>query len=478
MPDTLKEKTARGLLWGAFNNGAQQLLNAIFGIVLAWHLTKADFGLVGMIMVFSAVAGIFQEGGFISALNKRKNITPDDYNSVFWFNVVVAATIYAVLFFAAPYIAQAYREPLVTPLARYVFLGFLISSFNTTPRAYLFRNLMVKQTAIISFTALLISGIVGIAMAIGGCSYWSLATQNVVYAVVVTILSYHYSKFRPRLRFSFRPIREMFGFSSKLILTNLFNALNQYVLNVLFALFYTKVQVGVFSQANKWNLMGSSFVTNMLQGVAQPVFTKMGTEADQLRALRKLMRFTAMLAFPAMLGLSLIAGEFIVWLLGEEWRESAAILSLLCLWGACQPFSSLFGNLIISRGRSDIYMWVTIALFLVQIVAMVATQSFGMAHMLRVFVGVNAVWMFVWHFFVYRQLQYKVVDFLRDLAPYLLLSAALYVAVYFATCNVNVLLLRLIAKVVLFAVAYCLVLWFSGSVIFREGINYLMRRHK
>jgi O-antigen/teichoic acid export membrane protein len=124
MPDTLKEKTARGLLWGAFNNGAQQLLNAIFGIVLAWHLTKADFGLVGMIMVFSAVAGIFQEGGFISALNKRKNITPDDYNSVFWFNVVVAATIYAVLFFAAPYIAQAYREPLVTPLARYVFWGF------------------------------------------------------------------------------------------------------------------------------------------------------------------------------------------------------------------------------------------------------------------------------------------------------------------------------------------------------------------
>ena len=158
MPDTLKEKTARGLLWGAFNNGAQQLLNAIFGIVLAWHLTKADFGLVGMIMVFSAVAGIFQEGGFISALNKRKNITPDDYNSVFCFNVAVAATIYAVLFFAAPYIAQAYREPLVTPLARYVFLGFLISSFNTTPRAYLFRNLMVKQTAIISFMALLISG--------------------------------------------------------------------------------------------------------------------------------------------------------------------------------------------------------------------------------------------------------------------------------------------------------------------------------
>lgn len=73
MPEqSLKEKTAKGLLWGGVSNGIQQLLNLIFGIFLARLLTPADYGMVGMLTIFTAIAGTLQESGFTVALVNKK----------------------------------------------------------------------------------------------------------------------------------------------------------------------------------------------------------------------------------------------------------------------------------------------------------------------------------------------------------------------------------------------------------------------
>ena len=187
--ESLKEKTAKGLLWGGIANGLQQVLNLVFGIVIAQKLLPSDYGLVGMLAIFSAVAGALQEGGFISALNNRKNVTHADYNSVFWFNLLVSISIYAVLFLCAPLIARFFGEPELTALARYLFVGFVITSLNIAPRAYLFRNLKVKENSLIILFALFLSGIVGVLMAVNKMAYWGLATQTIVYVSTITILT-------------------------------------------------------------------------------------------------------------------------------------------------------------------------------------------------------------------------------------------------------------------------------------------------
>ena len=180
--ETLKQKTAKGLFWGFINNGTQQLLNLFFGIFLARLLTPADYGMVGMLTIFSLIAGSLQESGFIAALaNKKeithddynavfwfsitankKEITHDDYNAVFWFSITVSFCLYWILFFCAPLIADFYNQPELISLARYSFLGFFIASLGVIPGAYVFRNLMVKQKALATVLALIFSGTTGV----------------------------------------------------------------------------------------------------------------------------------------------------------------------------------------------------------------------------------------------------------------------------------------------------------------------------
>ena len=154
---SLKEKTARGLLWGSISNGLQQLLNLVIGIFLARKLSQDDYGLVGMIAIFTALGATLQEGGFIAALNKRKNVVYNDFNAVFWTSLGIGLFFYLLLFVCAPLIAKFYHQPQLTALTRYVSLAFVISSFSTAPRAYLFRNMKVRETSIMTITALVAS---------------------------------------------------------------------------------------------------------------------------------------------------------------------------------------------------------------------------------------------------------------------------------------------------------------------------------
>ena len=177
--------------------------------------------LIVIIVLSAAIAAALQESGFISALTNRKNATHVDYNSVFWFNISVSAFLYVILWFSAPLIVKFFGDPELLWLSRYAFLGFFFASFSITPRAILFKQLRVKEQAIIGVIALLISGVVGITMAFMGMSYWSIVTQAMVYVTVVSILSWKYSGFRPSRQFSIQPIKEMFGFSCKLLITNM-----------------------------------------------------------------------------------------------------------------------------------------------------------------------------------------------------------------------------------------------------------------
>ena len=476
---SLKEKTTRGLLWGGFSNGMQQLLNLVFGIFLARLLDRSDYGMVGLLTVFSAIASALQEGGFISALTNRKNATHRDYNAVFWFSLLCSVTFYIILFLCAPLIARFFGIAELVPLSRLLFLGFVISSLSIAPRAYLFKHLKIKETTIISISALCVSGVVGITLAANGFAYWGLAVQSLSFVSVITLLNFYFSRWRPSLHIDFRPIREMIGFSSKLLVTNLFNILNNNLFSVVLGKFYSPNEVGDFTQANKWNGMGHTLITNMINGIAQPVFTSIADDRErQLNVFRKLLRFTAFISFPAMFGLSLVSKELIVITITEKWLSSAAILQLLCVWGAFIPITGLFSNLVISRGHSSVYMWNTICLSLLQLTAACAMYSFGLEWMLRVFVAIHIGWLLVWLWFVHREIGLTLKHLLKDISPYLLLSALLTVLAHYLTRSISNLYLSMAVKVVGVAAVYTLVLWKLQSVIFRESVQFLLKRSK
>ena len=477
--ETLKEKAARGLLWSGLSGGIQKVLNLLFGIILARMLTQSDYGMVGLLTIFSEVAGTLQEGGFINALNRRRTVSNADYNSVFWFSALTGLTLYCLLFLSSPLIARFYGIDELTALARYVFLGFLITSLGIASRAYMFRNMMVREGAVISISALVASSTTGIVLAANGFSYWGIATQSIVYNLLSTGACFIVARWRPSMNINFGPVREMFGFSSRLVLTTLVNIAKGNIITILLGKMYTPTDVGNYTQANKWNFMGWSVISSMTSSIGQPVFARTADDpARQLRVLRKLLRFTAFVAFPAMFGLGLVSHELIVLLLTERWTDAAALLQWLCVAGAFLPISTVLVNLLISRGRSDVILRCSIVLTILMLAGMIAAAPQGIGAMAAVYVAMHVGETGVWFWFVRRETGLTAANMVSDLSPYLLLSLALVAAAAMVASPIDNLYARLAVKVVFVAAGYCLTLWAFRSKIFLESVNYLIKRWK
>ena len=398
---SLKERTAKGLFWGGLNNGFQQLLGLIFGIILGRLLSPSEYGMVGMISIFTLIGTALQNSGFRNAIANLKHPTHNDYNAVFWFNIIVGCSIYVILYFCAPLIALFFHNEELIPLCRYAFLSIIFSSLGTAQSAYLFRNLQVKEQAKAGMTAVIISNIVGVTMAWKGFSYWALATQTLVYILLNSLLLWYYSSWRPTFHVDFTPLKEMFKFSCKILATTILTHINNSVLNILLGRLYTPKEVGDYSQANIWSSKCYYLLQGMVDQVAQPLFTVVTEERErQLHILRKLVRFIAFLSFPMLFGLSLVSHEFILVTIQEKWLVSADYLQILCIGGAFIPIYTVFSNLIISKGKSGTYLLITLALCVCQILAMILLYPFGILTMIMAYTLISVLWVFINHFFV------------------------------------------------------------------------------
>ena len=222
----LKRTAAKGFLWSGLSNTVCQIMSLFFGVFLARVLTPDDYGPIGMLAIFTAIAGSLQDSGFVIAIANRKNVTHDDYNAVFWFNILISMFMYAVLFACAPLIADFFNQPLLVSLSRYHFLGFVIAGFGIAPSSYLFRELKVKQRSIALMLAISISGITGITLALNGFSYWGIATHSITYMLVRTIAYWYFTPWRPSFKVNFAPLKYLFAFSYRLLITNLFQRFN------------------------------------------------------------------------------------------------------------------------------------------------------------------------------------------------------------------------------------------------------------
>lgn len=474
---TLKEKTAQGLLWGGLNSGIQQLVGLAFGIVLGRLLAPSDYGMMAMISIFSLVATALQDSGFRTALTNIEHPKHEDYNSVFWFNIIMASSLYVILFLAAPLIGEYYHTPRVVPLCRYAFLSIVIASLGTAQSAYLFKHLRAKQQAEAGALAVIVSSLTGVGMAFAGMAYWSLATQGLVYVGINTLLQWHFSPWRPSIHsITFAPVRRMFRFSCKILATTIMTHVNNNVLNILLGHYFTPRDTGNYNQAYQWNTKCYSLVQSMVAQVAQPVLVSLnGEEGRQKDVFRKMMRFTAFITFPLLFGFGLVAKEFIVTAIGEKWLASAQLIQILCISGATMPLSTLFSNMIISKGRSGTFFWCTFTLGLVQIATMLVIWPMGIRTMVIAYTLLNTSWLLVWLFFVRRLIGYGYWMFFCDVMPFALAAAGVMGVAYVATMPLSNLIALLISRFIIAVVLYYVVMKMARVKILAECERFVKR---
>ena len=462
------------MYWGFLSSSAMQLLNLVIGIFLARLLSPEEYGIVAMLAIFTLIAGNLQDSGSSVALINIKDIKHNDYNAVFWFNTGVSLLLYLLLFLSAPLIAGFYHQPCLVPLSRFLFLGFIFASMGIVPNAVLTRELRVKEKAIVSLLALLLSGTVGVVMAFKGFSYWSLATQQLLYNVIICIGRYYFARWVPSFKVDFTPVKQMFAFSYKVLITAVLTTINNNMLTVVLGRLFPAASVGNYNQANKWNTMANQLVSNTIAQVAQPVLMRVNDDQErQRRVFGKMMRFTAFLAFPAMFGLSLVAPQVILIAIGEKWIDSIPLLQILCISGAFIPMYTVYQNLFLSMGKSDYYMWLTISQIVIMLAAVMACHSMGVKAMVVAFACISILWLLVWQVFASRLIGYRFMSMMRDLMPFLFIAIAVMGLTWLVTMPVSNIYLLLIIRVIVALLLYVTVMKLSRAVIFKECMDYL-----
>ena len=475
--ENLKEKTAKSIAWGAINNGTAQVLNLIFGIVLARNLSEADYGIVALITIFTTLAGCLQSAGFSQALANLKPPTFRDYNAVCWFNILAGFSMYAILFLCAPLIAYFFKQPLLTDVSRLAFLAIPLSALGIVPNAKLWIELRNRELAIAAIVSLLLSGSTGMWLAFHDYGYWSLVWQQIIFIGSSTLIKYGFTRWMPKLPVDFTPIKQMFGFSSKLLLTNILTVVSQNVQTFIFGKLLPINTVGQFSQANKWNTMGHSFISNTMAQVAQPVLTNADNEEGrQERVFRKMLRFTSLICFPLMFGLALVAHEFIIVTIGTKWEPSVILLQLLCIGGAFIPLQTLYQNLIISRGRSDSYLRLVALQIVLQIVLTLSLASLGITAMVAAFSALNVLFTACWHYALQRIHPLPALDVLKDTMPFALIAAVVMLATHYATLSITSLWLLLLTRIIVAAALYFMVMRLLNVTILKECLQFIRKK--
>lgn len=479
---SLKQKTAQGLIWGGFSNGVVQLLQAVFGVWILNIITPEDSGKVAALVIFSNIASVLQESGFTAALANKREPTHEEYNAVFWFNVIVGIALYIILFFTAPFIADFYHEPVLCPLGRFAFLSFVFSCFGTAQRAYLFGHLMVKQTSIMQMASIIISGIAAVCMAYAGWAYWGLAAQSLVYVACITFFAWYFSPWRPTLHIDLGPAWKMFGFSSKLLVNSLAFQFNNNAFGVLLNRFFPGGHIaGIYDNARKWDDRAISTIGGMVQGVAQPVLRDAaGGESRLIPAFRKMLRFTCFVSFPCLLGLALIAEDFIVLLVGEKWHASANMLSLLCIYGAFSPVVTLYSNLVISRGRSTINMVIGLVNCALVWGGIIVLHAFGhnLTSMVIFYVSLNIAWLLIWQACTRRLIGLRWWHAFKDIAPFFVFSLGVMTLTWWLTSELNISWTRMFLRIVIVIILYIGSLWLARAQILRESIDYIFHKKR
>jgi O-antigen/teichoic acid export membrane protein len=308
-----------------------------------------------------------------------------------------------------------------------------------------------------------------------------------MYIAVNTLLLWYFSDWRPTLKVTFEPVRRLFPFSFKIMLSAIFTQLNNNIMNLLLGRYYGETNTGHFNQAYQWSSKCFLLVGNMMRQVDQTVLVGLHDERErQLAVLRKMVRFTAFVSFPLLFGLGLVSHEFIVLSIGEKWAFSASLLPYLCLCGAFMPLSTLLTDAIISQHRSDIYLWSTIILGVLQIGLMLALWREGIYTMVIAYTILNIFWVFVWHFFAHRLMGYRLIDFVKDIMPFAIVAAADMIVtgwcssmIVYALRSVGeyaALWLLLISRTIIAALIYFAVMRLSGAVILKECIAFITKK--
>lgn len=446
-------------------------------IIMARILTPDDYGLVGMLAIFIAIAQSLIDSGFSQALIRKQDRSEIDNSTVFYFNLAVGALLYLILFFSAPLIARFYDEPMLVPLTRVICLSVVINSLVVVQRALLTIKIDFKTQAKASLTGAILSGVVGITMAHTGFGVWAIVAQQLINLATVAILLWAFSHWRPVRAYSWASFRELFSFGSKLALSGILDTVYRNLYLIVIGKVFKASDLGYYTRAHQFSEFPSSNVTGIVQRVTFPVLCTIQDDDDRLRDVyRRFLRISAFVVFPLMMGLAGVARPLVVLILKEQWAFAGVLLQIICFAMMWYPVHAINLNLLQVKGRSDLFLKLEIYKKVIGVAVIAATVPFGIIAMCYGSILTSLIALVINTYYTGRLIHVGFFMQMRDLMPTMAYSFSMFLVVLSVVRIVPGTLPGLLAGIAAGLVYFMVAVTATRSRDFRELLSLIRRK--
>lgn len=374
----LTDKVAKGVFWVLMEKFGLQAVHFVVTLVLARLLTPNDYGTVALLSIFIQISNVFVDCGFGKALVQKKKATQTDMNSVFFLSVAIALVLYAVLFVAAPWVADFYRIPELTVMMRVLAVSLIFHSVNGVQNVELNRKMLFKLSFRISWVGAVVKAVVGVAMAYCGYGPWALVWASIAGGAAGVISRQFVIAWRPTLSFSWVSVKELFRFGWKVTAASLVDQVYQNLQALLIGKFYTRADLAFVNKGKHVPMLVSNTITQSLRRVAFSALTRLQDDPERLRnAMRRMIKCSTFCVFPLMVVMGVLAEPIVELLFGHRWLPAVPYLRVICFSAVLRQFDTVNLQALMARGRSDVVMWLTMFRRLVCLIVMAATLHLG-----------------------------------------------------------------------------------------------------
>lgn len=477
---SLKKQAISGAFWSFAERFGQQGIQFVVSIVLARLLAPKDFGVLGMLTIFIALAQSVIDSGFGQALIQKQDADRTDESTVFWFNLASGAAMAAVLFFAAPWIAVFYDTPLLRPVTQLFSLNLIINSFGIVQNALLTKELAFKKRMKASMASLIVSGLVGVFMAWRGFGVWSLVGQQLTANLIRTAGLWMVHPWRPQFVFSRASFRVLWKFGSNMLASGLFYTFFVNIYFVVIGKLYSATELGFYERGKKLMVMTAHSLSQVVSQVNFPLLARMQDDPARMRrAFGKVLQTTMLVTAPMMAGFGVTAHNLIYVLYGEKWMPCVPYLQIMCIYSAFYPFHLLNLNVLLAFGRSDLHFRLETIKRVITILSIVIMYRYGVIGLLWGQVVCSAIGLMLNTYYVHRFLNYGLLAQMTSVRKILASSLVMAVAVWAVGHHaVGPAFVQLVLQVVTGGLVFVAMEWMLKEPVFMEATVSGMRKFK
>ena len=412
---SLKQQSIVGVAWNLIEQSGIYLIKFVIGIILARLLTPDDFGLIGMIYVFFAIAEVFVNGGLGLAFVQKKQVTDIDANTIFYTNLLLSAFIYGIIFFCAPFVAKFYKQVELVELTRVMGFIIVINAFNVIQQAKITREVDFKRRAKVSLIATLISGSIGVVSAYLGMGVWALVIHSMTNRTLITIGFWITSHWKPRWQFSIESLKGLSTFGSWVLVSNIFRKIFDNIYVIAIGRFFPASQVGFFTKSKGFQQLASENLAGAINSVAFPVYSRLQDNKERLRnGMRKFMQYSLILIVPLMIGLIVVAEPFVLILITEKWIPIVPYLQLLCISGIFFPLSMINVQSLTAQGKIRLSFQLNLLQNVLRIINIAVMYRYGVIYIIYGEIVVSVLYFLITAGFAHQSLNYGIGKQIND----------------------------------------------------------------